>query len=287
MAVKFFGQFLVEKGLASRDDLLRAIELQESVNLSFGDLAVAMKFMSEKDVLRVNQAQRTEDLRFGDMAVKLGIISAEQLQQVLAKQKSDHLYIGEALVKVGGIRETDLPRYLEEFKADQALYSTDQITIPAGMPNPKMCEITADLTFKMLTRIARLTFRLEPGRIATSPSANDIAATMRMSGDVKALYVFTASRGVQNRIAAAMLGETDVSNEPQEVLDDTIMEFVNVVCGNIAAKAAQSDTAIEISPPELVNDPEDVTTADGQTGLSFSICFADGEIAELLIIMER
>src|SRR6266702_8142669 len=103
MAVMFFGQYLVEKNIVSREHLLQAIELQDAVNLSVGATAVAMGILTEVDVERINQAQRSEDLRFGDLAVKLGLLIDEQFQQVLARQKSSHLYIGEALVRVGGI----------------------------------------------------------------------------------------------------------------------------------------------------------------------------------------
>lgn len=283
MAVKFFGQFLVEKGVISREALLQAIQLQETVNLGFGDHAVAMGIMTESDVTRVNQAQRAEDLRFGDMAVKLGILTGTQLQDVLAKQKSSHLFIGEALVKVGGLSSSDLERHLSEFKVDQAKYATDSVTIPAGTPHPEVCTIIVDLTSKMLTRIGRLTFRLESGRLAAAPVENDIAASMGFTGDVRAMYVLTVSRPVQKKIAMAILDEPDVEQESQGILDDTLMEFINVVCGNVAAKAAQLDTSLDITPPLLIEQPGPQQMDTRSVGVSFPICFSDGERAELFL----
>ncbi|KAF0221742.1 MAG: hypothetical protein FD174_73 [Geobacteraceae bacterium] len=282
MAVKFFGQYLVEKGVVTRETLLKAVELQESVNLSFGDIALSMEFLSRQDIERVNQAQRSEDLRFGDMAVKLGLLTQERMQQVLTKQKNGHLYIGEALVKVGGLDEAELIQYLAEFKADQAPYITERVTIPAGVPHPEIWEMAADLTYKMLTRIARLTFRPEPCRVAGSLAESDVTATIRFNGDINACYIFAVSRGVRARIAAAILDEADVGHEPQEVLNDTVMEFINVVCGNIAAKAAQLGKALDISPPEIVN-PGGMEAQAGQVGIIFPICLSDGERAELAI----
>lgn len=283
MAVKFFGQFLVEKGVITREALLQAISLQESVNLGFGDHAVAMGIMTDADVTRVNQAQRAEDLRFGDMAVKLGIITSDQLQDVLAKQKSSHLYIGEALVKVGGLSSADLTRYLDEFKADQEKYSTNSITFPPGTPHQEVCAVIVDLTSKMLTRIARLTFHLEQCRQAPLPAANDIGATMSFTGNVQAAYILTVSRQVQKKIAMAILDETDIESEPQSVVDDTLMEFINVVCGNVAAKAAQFDISLDITPPSLIEQLSDYQHEPASIGLSFPIRFSDGERAELFI----
>lgn len=286
MAVKFFGQFLVEKSVVSRESLLKAIQLQELVNLSIGELAVVMGFMSQKEVARVNQAQRSKDMRFGDLAIEMGLITPEQVQDVLEKQKREHLYIGEALVKVGGMNEADLNRYLNEFKADQAFYATLSIAIPPSVPHPDFCEITADLTSKILMRIGRLTFHLEPCSIASSPATADIGACIRFFGDYNAVYIFTCSRDIHEKIAAIMLDQPDVKNESEEIVNDTIMEFVNVVCGNIAAKLAQKQTALEITPPELVECVEKLQAGSGQTGLSFPITFSGGEKAELFIITE-
>lgn len=283
MAVKFFGQFLVEKGVVTREALIQAIQLQESVNLGFGDHAVAMGIMTEADVTKVNQAQRVEDMKFGDMAVKLGIITASQLQDVLAKQKSSHLYIGEALVKVGGLSAAGLQQNLDEFRRDQAEYTTDNVTIPTGAPHADVCAIIVDLTSKMLTRIARLTFHLESGRLAPVPNQNDVGASMGFTGSVTATYLLTVTGPVQKKIAAAILDEPDVEHEPQEVLDDTLMEFVNVVCGNVAAKAAQLDKALDITPPLLLKKASMYKPESRSVGVSFTICFSDGERAELFL----
>ena len=184
MAVMFFGQYLVEKGVVTREVLLQAIELQESVNLSVGAVAVSMGFLTEIDVERINQAQRTEDLRFGDMATKLGLLNQEQFQQVLTKQKNNHLYIGEALVRVGGLTSTSLPRYLEEFKLNQAQYATNRVVIPEGVPNAQIWEVFADLTYKMLTRVARLTFHSEPAQVTVALPPFSTIAAMEFTGDV-------------------------------------------------------------------------------------------------------
>ncbi|NTW88764.1 MAG: chemotaxis protein CheX, partial [Desulfobulbaceae bacterium] len=41
MAVKFFGQFLIEQGVVTSDALLNAINLQDKNNLKLGEMAVA------------------------------------------------------------------------------------------------------------------------------------------------------------------------------------------------------------------------------------------------------
>lgn len=287
MAVKFFGQFLVEKGVVSREILLQAIELQESVNLSFGATSLAMGILTDADIERVHNAQRLEDLRFGDMAVKLGLLSNDQMMQVLARQKNTHLYIGEALVKIGGLPAEELQKHLDDFKADQAQYATDAVIIPDGVPEPKICELVADLSYKMLTRVALLIFRPEPCTVTDQLPAMDIYASMEFTGDICGRYLMGVTAATQKKIAKAILKETNVDNEPKEVLDDTVMEFVNVALGNIAAKAAQSGKSIEIAPPEIIESSGGIPVSTGYKSLCFPVCLSDGDRIELAIFIKE
>ncbi len=280
MAVKFFGQFMVEKGVVSREGLLKAIELQESINLKLGEMALSMGLVTEADIKRIHEGQRFEDLRFGDMAVKLGILTKDHLEQVLTKQKNNHLYIGEALIKVGALKAADLPRYLEEFKADQAPYMIDRVAIPEGVPDCDVWEISADLTYKMFTRIVGLTFRPGQCQLVNRIDRNDVIVAIDLTGHVNARYMLSVSYGVRELIARAILQEDDVTNEPEEVLNDTVMEFMNIVCGNIAAKAAQLGKIIEIDPPEIIDvgGTGGLDLPAGGTGLKFPLYVADEQV---------
>ena len=57
MAVKFFGQFLVEQGAVTSEALLHAIELQDRTNLKLGEMAVAMGYITPNDIERAHSAQ--------------------------------------------------------------------------------------------------------------------------------------------------------------------------------------------------------------------------------------
>ncbi len=284
MPVKFFGQYLIEQGAVTREGLLQAVELQEKHNLKFGDMARSLGLITDADIERVHDAQRTKDLQFGDMCLSLGILTGEQMQQVLARQKSTHLDIGEALVRVKAIREADLARHLEAFKADQAPYAVEAVVIPRGVPHADLLEITADLTYKMFSRVVNLTFRRGACTTVTAVTGNDVVVAMPMRGPMQARYVLSVSAGVRDQIARAILKEPDVSKESREVLVDAVMELMNIVCGNIAAKAAQLGQAIEIAPPEVVTGP--LAVPAGGTGVLFPLHVAE-ERVEAAVVIEK
>jgi CheY-specific phosphatase CheX len=278
MAVKFFGQFMIEKGLITSEQLLKAIALQDSTNLQFGELAKQMGFITDTDIERVHDTQRKEDMPFGDLSVNLGIITAEQLKEVLTKQKNSHLFIGEALIRTGAVKAEDLPKHLDAFKTDQAPYIVERVAIPAGVPGHTLVEIAVDLTCKMLSRIANLNFR--PGQCIMMQrlEENDIVAEMKMSGAIGASYLLSISRNIRSSIAMAILKEEDVSKESEDMLNDAVMEFVNIVCGNVAAKAAQIGKTIDIAPPKIVDGKGGLPVPDKNAGLLFPIYVAEGKI---------
>lgn len=288
MAVKFFGQFLVEKGAVTRTALLQAIDLQEKTNLKFGEMVIEMGLMSTADVARVHQAQRSDDLHFGDMAVKMHILTEDQVQQVLTRQRNSHLYIGEALVKVGALSAQELENYLKEFKQDQLAYISEKIEIPAGVPHQPIWEMVADLTYKMLTRVAGISFRAGPCTIIDKIPRRPIIAEMGFSGSISARYLLSVSENTRKLVAKAILDEDSVENEPTEVLDDSVKEFINIVCGNIAAKAAQLGHSIDITPPEMRTDSSGgIDVPQNHTGLMFPIYLSDGEVFELTIFVPQ
>jgi len=288
MAVKFFGQFLVEQGAVTNEALLHAIELQERTNLKLGEMALAMGYITPDDIERAHTAQLSKDMKLGDLLVELCILSPAQLQEVIDRQKATHLYIGEALVKVGALTPEKLENYLAAFKADQAPYVADRIELPAWLHNQQLCEITVDLSYKMITRVLGIQFRPGKCQETSQLSTNHMIAAMDFSGDAAARYLLSVSAGLQKTIAKAILKEETVDHEPIDVLEDTVMEFVNIVCGNVVAKASQSGMTLEINPPITIHPPlNGLPVPDGYRALLFPIHVSDDEVMELALFIKQ
>jgi CheY-specific phosphatase CheX len=288
MAVKFFGQFLVEKNIVSREALLRAIELQDQKNLKLGEMAVSMGYITQTDIERAHKAQMSKDMKLGDLLVEMGFLTINQLNDVITRQKNTHLYIGEALVEVGAIADEMLQQHLSDFKADQAQYVSDKIELPGSISNSTIWEMTVDMTCKMITRVLDLQFRPGKSRLVTTIDTNFMMAALDFSGDVEARYLISVSSELQKAVARAVLREESVENEPDEVLEDTVMEFVNVVCGNVAAKASQMGVCLNINPPVTIRPPvAGLPVPDGCTALSFPIHIVDGEKMELILLIRN
>lgn len=288
MAVKFFGQFLIENNLVTNDALLRAIELQERTNLKLGEMAVAMGFITSRDIETAHFAQYSRDVKLGDLLVELNLLTSSQLDEVIKHQKATHIYIGEALIKVGALTPEKLEQYLTDFKADQADYDTTQMELPDWLhQNKPLWEAMIDLTCKMTTRIIGVQFRTGRLEELHTIAPGRLLAAMDISGDVEARYLLAVSDKTSKIIAKAILQEEDVASEPEEVIEDSVMEFVNIVCGNVVAKVSQDDLLLEIAPPEAIHPKADgLPVPEGFRGLGFPIHLSDGDLMELIILVK-
>ncbi len=254
MSVKFFGQFLLERGVVSREELLEALAIQDTRNLRLGDYALRRGYLSEAQSEQINRTQLTEDKRFGEIAVEKGILDEAQVQELLTLQQNDYLMLGEALLEVGKLERATLERELKTFKGDQEKYLTDEVIFPPGIKDPSLLAVPIDLTAKMLIRIANVTSKIGEGeRSARPPVERLITVAVEFSGDLEATYLLSLSEDIARKVALPMLGEDP--GDDLEAVVDSVRELCNVICGNSAAKFAQVGKRVEIGPPQMNEGP--------------------------------
>jgi len=286
MAGKFFGQFLLEKHSISRSDLLRALELQGKYNLRFGDIVLARGMMTEEQVSAVHQAQRYNDLRFGEMAVNKGFLSAEQVTLVLNEQRENYLYLGEALVNLGSLSREELDVLLEKFNQQHKPQLPHEIILPVEIPHQQILEIIVDMSCKMLTRVAGLTFRLGPANWVDQCPDRSITVEAGFSGGIKARLLMTLSGKIRNLLANKVLNTVGQESYPRKILDEALVQFVNLVCGNAAGKANQSGHELETIPARLHNDKK-ISRNENEFGIIFPVYLPEGDVIETAIFAER
>ncbi len=283
MSVKFFGQFLMEKSVITPQQLMEAVEFQESANTMFGDYAVSKGYLTKEDVAKLQAQQQQADMMFGEIAVTLGVLNQEQVDEILIRQKNDHVYIGAALVKKGYIAPDALVKQLAEFKEDQAGYSSGEIFIPEGTENPETIKDMVILTKKMLNRIAKITAKIGRGEISSEePDRNFAVIVISLEGILSYDYILSCSLEASEVIASSILG-INVINEPGEIIADSVKEFTNIVCGNITSKLAQRGKKLEISPPmEAEYSKEGYNLVSGRKAVYYPFISTAGDITLIL-----
>jgi CheY-specific phosphatase CheX len=249
MGVKFIGQFLLERGVITREQLLLATELQEQRNRPLGAYAVERGYLTPAQAEQINREQQVTDRRFGELALSMGLLNDAQINDVLTLQKQGRIRIGEALVAGGALDAATFEEHFAAFQADQAIYQTGQVELPEGTPSAEFVKVCIDLSEKLLLRVAGLTAKrgiAAPRAESASPEL--LTISIGFSGSVSAQFAFSASRDVADSIARRVLGPKMAVSD--ELVLDALKEFCNVVCGNICGKLSQAENPLEIGPPE-------------------------------------
>ena len=115
----FFGNYLLNKGIVTAQQLSKVLENQKEIRLKLGTLAINDGFMTSNQVETVHDIQGREDRRFGEIAIEKGYITEEQLNSLLKQQQSEHLLLAQALMDENIITmdrfEEELNTYKKEF----------------------------------------------------------------------------------------------------------------------------------------------------------------------------
>ncbi|MBK6404951.1 MAG: hypothetical protein IPF66_07870 [Holophagales bacterium] len=111
------GEFLMEKGLLTAEQVGAVLEAQNRTNVWFGTLALVLDYLDFDQIAEVVAEQRRAGGRFGEAAVRLGLLVPVQVERIVALQEKKHVRFGEVAVAMQQIRRKDLAPLLEEFVA--------------------------------------------------------------------------------------------------------------------------------------------------------------------------
>jgi CheY-specific phosphatase CheX len=249
MIPKFFGQYLLEKEVLDKDQLIEAINYQKSKILKLGEIAVQHGFLSEKQVAKIHNEQKRTDMRFGDLSVSMGFLTEKQLEEIITIQKNNHIYLGEAIIACGHLDKAKLDMELKLFKDEQQSIPPIEVMIKEDVPNKSLVEVSADLTEKLFRRVGDMISKSGQLRIERGAFDNlGVASSLDFHGDITARYIINVSWEIGQEIAKKTFKKDDLPFD-EELIRDTLSEFVNIVCGNIRSKMIERGTKLEFQPP--------------------------------------
>ncbi|MBT6177387.1 MAG: hypothetical protein HOI23_09060 [Deltaproteobacteria bacterium] len=273
MAVKFFGQFLIQKGEISVDQLREALDLMESRNRSFCDMAV------EKGLLTVEQSETLKSLESNtpttasQAAAEEGFLTTEQVSDVLKAQQGARIRIGEALVELTFVEQAQLPQLLEAFHADQADYQIGKVKLPSAFQKNLMAEYVVDFFPKFVEKISKIKLKVyddSHGATAHLELVSSLVVFGRYSLRVCLSSDESFARGLLAGIAAS------IPNPDRETLQGVLGEFLNIVVGNAVAALERHDCEAELDTPIFGQFPEadyrfQITSTVGQATLGLEL----------------
>jgi CheY-specific phosphatase CheX len=256
LGIQFFGEFLIDRWVITREQLLEALAMQDERNLKFGAIALKKKFLTQEQMDAISLRQRTTDSSVGDLAVTLGYLTSKQRQEILTYQKNNNLFLGQALLRLGYIEEDALERELRVFRELQARYVMNDIDLPPDLPGAEVLRASLNVTRTMFRRMLGMHVKVGKGlQLKTNDDVLQLAfrysVVVELEGGATVQYILSVSSAVAILIASSILNE-DAAHEPDETIVDAVKEFCNIVCGNTAAKLAQQGIQLDLAPPNML-----------------------------------
>jgi CheY-specific phosphatase CheX len=260
MGARFFGQFLLERGVIDATGLLRALEYQSQRNLKIGVIAMREGLLSPADAERINAEQRRTDARFGDIALKLGLLTREKIDYLATLQQQSHIYIGQALVAVGALAnetlQSELAAYQDEHDRERA--ASEKFARAINWANEPAVTLFVQMTSKLLMRMASILTKVGNAEVRVVLPRADIQVCLELRGGWNADALFGFSSDVAMKIASRMLGEPSPA---PEMVADAVKEFTNVVAGHVCGSLASQELVCELSVVRLLAAYESAPTS--------------------------
>lgn len=122
MYTQFLGNYLLQRGLVTQEQLFNAMARLSQTHIKLGTIAIHEGLMTAREVDECLYVQTREDKRFGEIAINRGYLTEEQVNELLSKQTPDYILLGQNLVEDGVFSYEELERILFDYRNDTELY---------------------------------------------------------------------------------------------------------------------------------------------------------------------
>jgi hypothetical protein len=267
VAVKFFGQFLVDSGEISEAALREALDLQAERNRKFGEWATFCGYLTDDQAERVNLAQRWTDRLFGELAVEFELLTPEQVSELLARQEASQIRVGEALVEIGALEADRLKVLLDLFEREQRTYAAENRVLPEALRGCPLAEVALEVLPRVSLRALNTPAKLGLDQPWEGSSEYAYGATLPVSGPGGLELALALDRGAAEAIAMALVGVPDGDSD-HDWLTRGPAEFLTALVETAVSHLGEEGTGLEPGEPR--------TGAFPERGCAFEALFQHG-----------
>lgn len=253
---QYFGQYLLNKGLLSSEQLCDVLVYEQSVRTILGVIAMGDGLMSAEQVEKVLQIQHKYDKRFGEIAVTEGYLTTGQLDELLQKQQRRHMTISQAIIDRGYLSLSQLETVLQDYKTDNLLNSElldlrncdYQGTIRnlydlsvLGSQADCFCDYIA-LTMRNLVRF----MRIDPFIDGFATSVEGYLIKQNVTGELEFSTCVVVDESTMLNLARRYSGED--LNIVNDLTKDCIAEFLNENNGLFIVNMSDRGLELDLQP---------------------------------------
>ena len=275
MAVRFFGQWLLQKGCVTSEQLLKAIDDQKKTNLSLGEIAVKEGLLTVDQALQINVIQQRTDAYFGEIAQEQEMLSQQQVEHLLQKQKAFRKYLGEILVDNGAITQESLNRELQAYQEEQEKIDKINDVVLSGLEQAFVKDgiYAISTTFGRTAHMQLKMAGIEVGRY----TLQDLSFIQYLNQKPLSFLMISIANRQLFHVAEKLLG--DEYDEISELTLDVGKEFLNIIMGTCAVRLSTHGVLSKPSPPEVFNSIDSVPVTPNLVSCRF-----DSELGDIIAV---
>ena len=260
MVEYILGNYLVETGKITKEQLAQTLTDQDTVRVKLGLIAVAEGMMTLEQTAEVNRLQALLDQRFGDIAVQKGYLTDEQVGKLLKKQGNAYLSFIQTMVDSQLLDMEDVELVINSFRLINgysnsemdALKSDDaERIVPLFIPEEgKQFTDIISTAVKALIRLIDRHIYIGKAEMAGSFPSKDMVS-QSMEGTNGLVSCLSEGNGALLQVCS-VFGQEDF---PQLDLDalDAAGELLNCINGLFASGQSRDGHFLELMPPDYTD----------------------------------
>ncbi|MDC7277883.1 MULTISPECIES: hypothetical protein [Pseudobutyrivibrio] len=266
MYTQFLGNYLLQKGLVTQEQLFNAMSRLSQTHIKLGTIAIHEGLMTANEVDECLYVQTREDKRFGEIAIARGYLDESQVEELLSKQTPDFVLLGQNLVEDGVFSYEELERIIFDYKNEAELYDLDldvenqdaieniisKFFLMAEMPTNDLNLMYLELMFNSLIR-----FIGEDFSPLTPMVLDEFPVTFGVSQGVSSDHEFITHIDCDRETAIAFSSRyaKEDFNEFNEYIVAALEDFLNLHNGLFIVNASnQLSKDISLSPPVITEE---------------------------------
>lgn len=254
------GNYLVETGKITEQQLTETLNKQDSVRVKLGLIAVSEGMMTLEQTDEVNKLQAIMDQRFGDIAVSKGYLTDEQVGKLLKQQGNAYLMFVQTLVDNGYITMEEVDSVLNDFRQAKG-YSNSEMEdiksdeveriVPLFLPaeGKQYAEIISTAVRTFIRLIDRRVSIGNATMVDACPAENQV--NQSLAGKKGIVDCFSEGCGALLK-TATIFGQEEFEQIDMDSLD-AAGEFLNCINGLYASSMSRQGEFLELMPPEYVD----------------------------------
>ena len=260
MVEYILGNYLVETGKITRDQLAQTLADQDTVRVKLGLIAVAEGMMTLEQTAEVNRLQALMDQRFGDIAVQKGYLTEEQVGKLLKKQGNAYLSFIQTMVDSQLLDMEDVELVINSFRLING-YSNSEMDalksdeteriVPLFIPEEgrPFADIISTAIKTFIRLIDRHIYIGKAEMVSSFPSKDMVSQSLQ--GTDGLISCLSEGNGALLQVCCKY------GQEEFELLDldslDAAGELLNCVNGLYASGLSRNGKFLELLPPDYTD----------------------------------